>query len=121
MKNYIQLNQLHFGNKVDFILNVDERLENVDIPPLSIQLLLENAIKHGEIKKGNKIEVNVFEEKGKAVITVKNAGELKGDLNSGIGLKNLVQRLKSELSVNVNFAIFQTQNIVTSQITLNTN
>ncbi|MBD0405443.1 sensor histidine kinase [Flammeovirga sp. EKP202] len=121
VKSYIQLNQLHFGNKVDFLLNVDESLENVDIPPLSIQLLLENAIKHGEIKKGNKIEVHVFEEDGKAVIKVKNVGELMGDLNNGIGLKNLVQRLKVELYENANFSIFQTQNIVTSQITINTN
>ncbi|MBB3701170.1 histidine kinase [Flammeovirga yaeyamensis] len=121
VKSYIQLNQLHFGDKVEFILKVNDRLLDIEIPPLSIQLLLENAIKHGDINKGSSIEVHVFDKNNEVFIYVKNQGSLRGSPGNGIGLRNLEQRLISELNNSADFKIFEKDHSVTAQITIKPN
>lgn len=66
------------------------------IPPLSIQALVENAVKHGIDKKkeGGLIEVRVEKEDGFLKISVQNPGRLIAEKQpSGVGLKNLKERL----------------------------
>jgi ligand-binding sensor domain-containing protein len=53
---YIQLEQLRFGNKFDYHIDIDQKIdmENTEIPPLLIQPYIENAILHGLICKTGK-------------------------------------------------------------------
>lgn len=96
VNDYVELEKVRFEERLDISINVEKELESALIPPLSIQLLVENAIKHGIDKKieGGQIELLVKEESGFIHIKVKNPGTLKNnEASSGLGLKNLTDRL----------------------------
>lgn len=96
VKDYIELEKVRFEERLNMSINMDKALENFMIPPLSIQLLVENAIKHGIDKRinGGTIELSIRESEEKLEIKVQNPGRMtdKGSEN-GIGLKNLSKRL----------------------------
>lgn len=95
VKDYVELEQLRFEERLRANFDVDPNLNRAAIPPLSIQLLVENAIKHGVDKQlnGGVVEIEVKKQGGFLNITVKNPGTLSNEHNSGLGLKNLRERL----------------------------
>jgi len=75
---------------------------------LSIQSLVENAIKHGieKRKSGGFITVKVELENNFIKISVQNSGRLSEEIeNSGIGLNNLRERLQLQYNGNASFEI----------------
>jgi LytS/YehU family sensor histidine kinase len=74
------------------------------IVPLSLQLLMENAIKHNIVSSGKPLRIDVFTQNGSLVVT--NNLQIKNQLNesTGIGLDNIRNRYKllSDLPVKVN-------------------
>jgi hypothetical protein len=94
VKDYVELEQLRFEERLQVNFDADPRLENFKIPPLSIQLLVENAIKHGIDKQlnGGKVEISIKKLDGFVAVTVKNPGTL-AVTERGLGLKNLKERL----------------------------
>lgn len=90
---YYSLLKIRFGEGFVMSLNIRHD-ENYLIPPISIQLLLENAVKHNSFSATNPLMVQIKQES--AVIEVKNNKSLKisDDAVSGTGLKNLNERMK---------------------------
>ena len=82
------------------IENYDE-YKNIKIPKFSIQLLVENAIKHGYLSEILNIDIKFLKDK----IIVENDGKITKEINFGTGLTNLKSRLKLQkigtLSANV--------------------
>lgn len=95
VKDYVELEKLRFEERLTVTLNVDPALEYVKIPPLSIQLLVENAIKHGVDKQleGGAVDISVQKQEDYVVVQVKNPGVLSKGEDAGVGLKNLSERL----------------------------
>lgn len=113
---YIQLNGIHLGKNVRFDVAIDSELNSLSIPPLSIQLLVENAIKHGKITNGSVISVKGFRSGEKWVIEVTNPGTINKKDGDGIGIVNLSHRLKTIFGQKADFKIFEKENSVVSQI-----
>lgn len=94
--NYIDLSKIQFENRLEFEKEVDENTLQLQIPPMIIQLLIENAAKHGisNLKNGGRITLTI--KKNVALtIEIRNTGKLKIAKNSTqLGLKNIKQRLK---------------------------
>lgn len=94
VENYIFLLKMRFGDN----LNVTTKVESpasFQIPPLSLQLLIENAIKHNVISSVNPLEVNIELQLADKTIGVSNSLQLKPNSEgTGIGLANLNQRFK---------------------------
>lgn len=95
VRDYVELEQLRFEERLRVSIEIDETLESFDVPPLCIQLLVENAIKHGidQQLNGGTVEISVQPSTSYVVITVKNPGILSKKENKGLGLKNLRERL----------------------------
>ncbi len=95
VSDYVELEQLRYEERLQVDFAVDPNLERVKIPPVSIQLLVENAIKHGVDKQvyGGTVAISVMEQDGFVRITVTNPGALSAEDQGGLGLKNLRQRL----------------------------
>nr|WP_297785822.1 histidine kinase [uncultured Allomuricauda sp.] len=95
VKDYVELEKLRFEERLNITFNIDHTLENFKIPPLSIQLLVENAIKHGIDKQleGGTVDISVQKKNDRVVISVKNPGTLSAGKHKGVGLKNLNERL----------------------------
>jgi len=97
VQQYINIVSLQLEGRLDFQLKVSLVNKKVLLPPMIIQLLIENAIKHGidNIKHTSLLVVNISQEKQKLVIKVTNpiahnTAETEG---TGIGLANIRQRL----------------------------
>ncbi|WP_027418189.1 sensor histidine kinase [Crocinitomix catalasitica] len=118
VQSYIELNTIHLGDNVQFEVSVDESLNSFQIPPMSIQLLLENAIKHGEIKDKAKVVIEVKNQTDFISIQVINPGKLLTKSDEGIGLKNLKHRFKDIFKEKVKFKIFEANNTVIANITI---
>jgi len=89
---YCYLQKIRFGNNLVIEKKINASLMNYFLPPLSLQLLVENAIKHNEISKSNPLVVTI--ESLERFIVVKNSLKLKlvKEESSGIGLRNLKER-----------------------------
>ncbi len=93
-KTYMNLVQKRFEDGLEFEIqeNVPDDLE---IVPLSLQILLENCIKHNRISSAEILKVKVYLEEDKLVIH--NNLQIKNQLkeSTGKGLQNIINRYKS--------------------------
>lgn len=91
-KTYIGLLKMRFENSILF--EISDKINNPEarIVPLSLQLLLENAVKHNRISEAEPLKIQIYEEAG--MLVVKNNFQPKKIINktSGIGLWNIRQR-----------------------------
>ena len=117
--NYIALSKIQFEDRLDFQQNVDKEALQVQIPPMIIQLLVENAAKHGisNLKQGGEISLNIHKNQSNLDIEVKNTGQLKIDKNSTqLGIKNIKQRLKLLYGDKGSFSLSEVENEVVATI-----
>jgi two-component system, LytTR family, sensor kinase len=105
-KTILLKDEMDVFNAYTFLLKTrfDKNLEvNIDIPteklrqrivPLSLQILMENAIKHNIVSSDKPLQINVFSENGSLVIS--NNLQMKNQVNesTGIGLENIRNRYK---------------------------
>ena len=95
--NYIDLSRIQFEDRLEFNKHVKKEALDLQIPPMLIQLLVENAAKHGisNLKKGGKIVLDIKKEDEQLVIEVRNTGKLRISKDSTqLGVENIKQRLK---------------------------
>ncbi|WP_420320225.1 sensor histidine kinase [Flagellimonas sp.] len=117
--NYIDLSKIQFENRLEFVKEVDERMLQHQIPPMIIQLLVENASKHGisNLKKGGRIVLVVKQDKDVMQIQVRNTGQLKLQKNTTqLGLKNIRQRLKLLYGDKASFSLTEMDGEVVADI-----
>lgn len=90
VKTYVNIENVRFDEKI--VLNIENIAEykNIKIPKFSIQLLVENAIKHGFYGKTLQIDIKFSKDK----IIVQNNGKINNIVKFGTGLSNLQKRLE---------------------------
>ena len=93
IKSYFFLQQIRFGNSLRMYTQVDPKWLNKSIPPLTLQLLVENAVKHNIVSRDNPLTVELYVEDS-GFFVVKNNYQLRTDEveSTGIGLENLQAR-----------------------------
>ena len=97
VQNYLNLESIQFEDRLKYRLEVKPETLEMLIPPMAIQLLVENAIKHGisNLPDGGLINIKSYLENNQLIVEVINSGQLKeGIQGTGIGLKNASDRLK---------------------------
>ncbi|WP_422104461.1 sensor histidine kinase [Winogradskyella sp.] len=93
IESYSDLLQKRLGNKLIITLHVSETTYKDKIPPMSIQLLIENALQHNVITSERPLNIKVYN--SDSHIYVENNLNEKEDVESfGIGLMNLNNRYK---------------------------
>ena len=95
VNDYLELEKIRFEDRLTYLIDIDEGLQGCTLLPLSIQTLAENAIKHGISKytNGGRVDIKVEKAAARIRITVNNPGRLVKTETSGLGLKNLNERL----------------------------
>ena len=94
MKAYAFLLQTRFGENLDIVIDVPEEKLNKRIVPLSLQILMENAIKHNIVSSDKPLKIEVFAQNGRLLVS--NNLQKKNQVNesTGIGLDNIRNRYK---------------------------
>jgi len=97
VRNYLEIEKLRFGDRLAFFLECPEHLKSAPVPPLIIQPLIENSIKHGiaKMKNGGVVRVTCMEKDKFLVISVTDNGPgfKPGQINDGYGLRSVKDRL----------------------------
>ncbi len=104
VKNYIDIEILRFGNRLNVEYNIE--CEDFSVPPLTIQPIVENAIKHGVNQKpeGGTVTLKTKEDENNYYIIVEDDGvgfdvnEKKDDGRSHVGFANIKKRLSVMLN-----------------------
>lgn len=96
INDYLELERMRFEERLQVEIHVDDSLLSAPVLPLSIQVLVENAIKHGisQRKEGGTIRIAVAKSDANLLISVSNPGHLSAGPANGLGLKNLRERLQ---------------------------
>ena len=110
LQNYLDLEKLRFGKRLDIRFEIEGHFEEVCIPPLLLILFVENSFKHGAKDVVDKIEIEISLNVGNGFLffRVKNpVSENKAlQVNAGIGLKNVRRRLELLYGRNFNLETF---------------
>ncbi|WP_340026846.1 ATP-binding protein [Paenibacillus sp. FSL K6-1096] len=115
VRSYLYIEQVRYEDRLQVIWKMDD-YGSLRVPFLSIQPLVENAIKHGIMKRkrGGSIQIRITVMKTHAEITVEDDGdgmnelqlqrilERNPDSSSGVGLINTDQRLKRHFGTGLN-------------------
>lgn len=107
VKNYIDIEQLRFGERLT--IEYDIEVDAFTIPPLTIQPIVENAIKHGvnQKPKGGTVRISTREAEKAFVVIVSDNGvgydvnQTLDDGRSHVGIKNIKKRLRTMLGATV--------------------
>ena len=97
VENYLRLESIQFEDRLRYKIEVGPETLDYKIPPMVIQMLAENAIKHGisTLPEGGEIKIRSHLENDALVVEVINTGQLRTENETtGIGLKNATDRLK---------------------------
>lgn len=103
-ERYLDLVKIQFEDRLRLSMQVDDGLQSVMVPPMMLQMLLENAVKHGveRLQHGGEVSVRIVKESELMKITVINSmpestpmvKSANMENNAGIGLRNIDQRLQ---------------------------
>lgn len=102
VEHYLVLESLQLEERLTYAIDVDPAALPVQLPPMALQLLVENAIKHGIAPRpgGGHVQLSAqFDTPASLLITVRNPGSYlpplqPGPEHTGVGLPNAQERLQ---------------------------
>ncbi len=102
MESFIFLQKIRFGENLNIDIGV-EKSESWYILPLSLQILMENAIKHNVVSEANPLYISITQEDNYLIFKNKIKKKKSMDTGTGIGLENIKMRYKylTELPVKI--------------------
>ena len=95
--HYVDLSRIQFEDRLRYREEVNPDTRSALIPPMLVQLLIENAFKHGisRLKEGGEVFLRSYLKDRDLIIEVRNTGTLElGSNTTQLGLKNIRQRLR---------------------------
>jgi len=110
VQDYLNLEKIRYEERLRFSIDLDPQTLGIHVPPMMIQTLVENAVKHGISKKvgGGQISISSKIEKSFAEIRIDNTGSLNGTDSGGFGIINTLHRLELIYNKPDLFTIVQT-------------
>jgi sensor histidine kinase YesM len=122
VKDYLALEHIRFEDRLQVEYDIDEDTLDQPIPPMMLQTLVENAIKHGISKHVDGGVVRIISDfKGNNhELIVRNTGKLNGGMNKeGFGLSSTANRLGLLFGDNARFEISDTpENMVEARVSI---
>lgn len=103
-KTYMSLLKMRFEDSIVF--SMPEKASNPEskVVPLSLQLLLENAVKHNMVTSSKPLTIRIYEDQGRLIVENNLQPKQIVKKSSGVGLSNIMQRydLLTNKKVNIN-------------------
>lgn len=123
LRDYTDIYKMIHGNRIEVIYQYKEAAKNGMIPTMILQPIVENAFKHGMLSKHKKIQViiHAYREQERLFFTVKDNGDglsktqenifqkngiLRRKERTGVGIGNVMERLKLLYGERASFEIF---------------
>ncbi|MDF1675107.1 MAG: histidine kinase [Vicingaceae bacterium] len=118
VESYLYILKERFEDALEITIDIDESLMENYIPPLSLQLLIENAIKHNIVSMDDPLKINVTNNNSKDMLIISNNLQLKSskENSTGMGLDNIKTRY--QLLAQKDILISKNENSFSVQIPL---
>ncbi len=119
VENYVAISKIQFEERLKFETHIDADSLDRQIPPMIIQMLVENALKHGisNLKNGGKVSLSTLIKDSQLQIEVTNSGKLqKSESTTQLGLKNIKKRLELLYGQDATFTLEEKDNQVFATI-----
>ncbi|PZU86950.1 MAG: sensor histidine kinase [Chryseobacterium sp.] len=93
-KSYLHILQERFENALNIHLDIPEKYNLYQLPPIAIQILIENAIKHNIVSLEEPLTISIFIDENNEMLVIENTLQLKISVeeSTGTGLKNIQER-----------------------------
>ncbi|MCB9222639.1 MAG: histidine kinase [Crocinitomicaceae bacterium] len=121
VKNYLELEKIRFEERLQIKYEIADNSLACEIPPLMVQTIVENCIKHGISKsiEGGLIRIKTEFNQPTLSVTISNHGKLDSSkAENGIGIANTKKRLEILYGENANFSIEQVGSDVVARINI---
>lgn len=109
IRAFLSVERIRFGPRINLEENIDKEALEVQVPPLLLQPLVENAIVHGiaNLIEGGWIRLDAQCKNGEVAIVVENTydPDAPARRRSGVGLANVRQRLEARFGNRATFAV----------------
>ncbi|MBZ4669585.1 MAG: lytS3 [Defluviitaleaceae bacterium] len=92
MRSYLFLQQIRYGENLTYSINITAGLIEMFLPPLSLQVVLENAIKHNIINESKPLHIEITDEEFTLIVKNNIQPKISKEVSTGLGLKNLIKR-----------------------------
>lgn len=122
IRQYLELLSIQFEDKLQYKIAIEDQYLDLQIPPMMLQLLVENAVKHGisQHQEGGKLTLEIIPHPDYLDIQLRNSGQLhpKNNLENqlGVGLENIKKRLQLLYNGRANFSLSAIDNWVIASI-----
>ncbi len=125
VRDYIAIALVQYEERLDYHEDIDESLLVYRVPPMLIQLLVENAIRHGidRCSSIGKLTLTITRNEHNIAISVINSGTLTDKVaynnqqkSTGLGIKNIKQRLKLLFNEQASFHISENNGLVKAEV-----
>lgn len=95
LNSYIYLTQKRIGGGVYFDISVNENLKQFLLPPLGLQFLVENALKHNQTSKSNPLKIKIYTTSDQYLVVFNSLSPLVNKIESAdVGIKNIISRFE---------------------------
>jgi len=95
LKAYIFLLNIRFKKNLCIKNSITDHLDNWYLPPATLQLLIENAIKHNIVSQKHPLKINIYQDEHDNIVVENNLQEKKQkEPSTSVGLQNIAQRYK---------------------------
>lgn len=92
--SYLYLQKQRFASNLQVSIHLDQEVMNTLIPPLTLQLLVENAIKHNVISRAKPLTIEISQDGDRIIIANNIQEKITKEASTGIGLENIRHRYK---------------------------
>lgn len=94
VRSYIYLLQMRYEDNLHFNIVIPQELLQREVPPMAVQMLVENAVKHNEISRRNPLTISIRANGNELYVTNRIQPKLSSGSSTCIGLANLSKRYR---------------------------
>lgn len=94
IESFIFLHKVRIGDALEYSVHVSEEALDMKIPPLTLQILMENAIKHNVANEENVLKISIHSDEANQLIVRNNLQVIDNADSTYIGLSNLRERFE---------------------------
>ncbi|MBA4240527.1 MAG: histidine kinase [Sphingobacteriaceae bacterium] len=109
VKDYLELEHIRFEERLNYNFDIDPNTLTLNVPPMMVQTLVENGIKHGISKypEGGSISIITLKNDNGFEIEIINTGQLNTSIksDSGVGVENTTNRLELLFGKKASFSL----------------
>ncbi len=123
VRNYVALIKIQFEERLNYFEDICADSEKLTIPPMMLQIMVENAITHGigQLIEGGSLSLRVTVDNDQLICRISNTGSLQmGESRQGfgVGIKNIKERLQLLYGENGMFNLYELGEFVVAELIL---